>query len=856
MSSVAAGKGPHLRVTIAVRDLVAFVWREGGLARKGDLSLLSRARRGAVGHQELQRQRPADYQAEVTVRYDSIRSGRCLRLHGRIDGVFTQRQPVELEEIKTITGAGTEGGKTIHWAQLRCYAAIYARQNALQEVAMRLTYFDLDRRQTSELLRVEGVAALSQFLDHTLEEYHRWLDDYWRGTEVRNRSIAELVFPFDRLRPGQVELMDAVGHRLHGGGRLFVEATTGLGKTMAVLYAAIQAMPSRRVDRLVYVSAKNTGKLAVLDALARLRKKGLRLRALTLKSRSSSCRIDGEPCDLDACPLAVEYYQNRKPAMREALQNDHLDYERLRALGERYRVCPFELAMDLVPFVDLVICDYHYVFDQQRLLRQAQQRNPVWSALLVDECHNLVDRGRAMYSVRLREKDFADLLDEMGNDFRALRHQLRGFLMLTGAATSRQVSGKTPGHRSPKQLSFLDDAAGLEASDHEPEASLSEGFHSVGVPEFLLVRLRSLVIEFEQVLGLGLEASFIPSLRDRYFEVLNVIRLAEYEAARFRCYVTRQEGIEIRLLCVDPGAMLRESMDSFHATVCFSGTLSPLNTFRLLLGGDESDPVLQLGSPFDPDHLRVVLKTQVDTRLRSRLKSARRLVSVLYSTIAEEPGRYLIYFSSHQYLQEIVALIRSDVESWIMATEGGEGEGHEPPEHRDWGRVLKGDGSPSAVPGFRLEEPLEMGSQALSWSGGLECLWQMPSMEDSQRDEFVRRMIESTSRNLMAFGVLGGVFGEGLDLPKGCLSGVVVVGVGYPAVTTDRNLIEAYFDDRIGDGFSIAYLVPGINRVIQACGRLIRREEDFGTVQLIDRRYRETRYRSLLPGWWRIEDAD
>ena len=827
--------------SISVRDLVEFVWREGGLSRSGEGRLPNRALRGTRGHQEVQRERPAGYVPEVAIRYEFTDDDFRLTVLGRIDGVFQDESPIVIEEIKTVTQRWNGKPNSLHQVQLRFYAAVYAEQNELDEVVSQLTYYNLDTRQLEYFREREDRRSLDKFLSDTLEHFCSWQQRYWKWCELRDQSIAALEFPFESMRVGQAALMSGVKGVLGSGGRLFVEAATGLGKTMAILYPVIHGFPTGHADRIVFLSAKNTGKAAAVQALSLLRGKGLRLRSLNLKSRTSTCLRDGQPCDMDSCPLAVDYYRNHKAAMGEALGHDHLDFERLSEIGNRHCVCPFELAMAVVPFVDLVICDYNYVFDQQKILRGALRIESSQVVALVDECHNLVERGRELYSATLSSAELRQLKSEIGVQSKTLR---RGVTSLLGLFRKGEVQKLVRSKRPVQQLLFSESEILAETKPKRVALSLGDGSIATGIPDDVVEILRRGVTGFEEWLIHGVDAPFKERLLELYFQLLGFMKLKEHEPSLFRCYIDEETHSKLRVFCVDPATLLRESFDEFRATICFSGTLSPLDAFRRLLGGDPSDKLLRFGSPFDARKAPVLLDTTIDTRLKYRRANELALVERMIQTVSLEEGSYLVFFSSYDYMLSVLGTFRG-----YCLESGCQVSGDEP---------LSGQGSArGSSPGQRF---VVTGSLLRRGSGQagpekLECVWQVPGMNESERASFVSNISCSQNETVLTFAVLGGLFGESMNVPDGAIRGVIVVGVGYPMISKERNLVAAYFDENSGEGFELAYQVPGMNRVVQAAGRLIRHENDRGTILLIDRRYADPRYRDLLPPWWSVDYA-
>ena len=802
-----------------------------------------RALRGTRGHQELQRKRPDSYRPEVAIRYSQEFERGSFRVYGRIDGIDHGHDPLQMEEIKTVTRYWNGRPRDLDWAQLRFYAGIYAETEGVQKLALKLTYYNLDTGWEESFEEVASAETAMSFSQETIRIYGEWLEDYWKWCEERDGSVATYSFPFATQRRGQGELMDAVASTIDVGGRIFIEAATGLGKTVSVLDPAIRALASGKVNRVFYLSAKNTGKAAAEKALRYMRDKGLRLRSLNLRSRTETCAHHGKPCDVEICPFATNYYEQNKEAMRVALELDQLNGAEVAKIGERFSVCPFALALDLMPFVDLVICDYHYVFDQQSMLERALESGNEKPVLLVDECHNLVERGREMFSAALSLESVENLQRKVSTQHRALH---RAIDRISGLFSAESTTKRRARKRPAEQQMLFGETIRDTGEQAESVQDFREGAVEIGVPGTVVSAITRLLDELAQWLALQPEIAARDELLEVYFSLQRFTRLAEFEAGLFRFYQEGARNAVWRLYCVDPAPLLRESIGGFQATVFFSGTLTPLETFSRLLGGRADDQHLQIGSPFPPDNQIVRLHTHVDTRLRVREKNYPMLLETLWRSVWVEEGSYLVFFPSYEYLYDVVSELRKNCleDGWSIEEGYTESQGGEESDH-----------AARELPRMLLRSPQNGDSRRTVGANGIECLWQVAKMDQGSRESFIRRFSCSPIGTVIGFVVLGGVFSEGIDVDGEGLRGVAIVGVGYPKICRERDLLSEYFDQDSTSGFEMAYLVPGMNRVVQAAGRLHRKETDRGVIHLIDRRYQQLEYRRLLPSWWREEDG-
>ena len=774
--------------TVSVKDLVEFALRTGDIGGERHFVGSDRALQGIRGHQKIQRSRPPGYQTEIAVEQEFETETFRLRLRGRIDGLALAAGQVIIEEIKTIHGLWDHTADPLHWAQAKIYAHLYASREALPNLAslvVQLTYLELESSKVIELRETFSAAALARFFTATITIYLDWLQEEVRWTRQRDESLRALSFPFAKYRPGQREMAVMVYKVLANGGRGFIAAPTGIGKTMSALFPAVKALGEGKLRRLYYLTARTVGKIVAEKAAADLRKNGLCLRAVTLTAREKVCVRDGQPCDPRTCPLALGYYDRRKPAMREALQAEEINYQMLTAVGAKHQVCPFELAMDVSLWSDVVICDYNYVFDPQVYLERHFTDEAGDFAFLVDEAHNLPDRAREMFSAELNQRELLAVSRAVKS---AIPKCARALMKL-----QRALGQLSP----PGQGSAADDSGELELfAQNPPPKSGPPVAISREFPGHLLPLLDTALDEMETWLARNEAADFRDDLLHLYFETLAFKRTAELYDERFVTLLPTEDRPRIRLFCLDPSLLLRQALDRGQAAVFFSATLTPIDYYRALCGGDPADPFLELTSPFPREHLAVFIHDRIQTRLRARADSLNEVVAAIGAVVGARPGNYLVYFPSYQYMSDALTLFRA-----------------------------------------RYQE--------------IQLLEQRPGMTESERANFLAAFDEHHNRTLVGFAILGGIFGEGIDLVGEKLIGAVVVGVGLPQLSLERDLIRDYFEAKAGAGFDYAYAFPGMNRVLQAVGRVIRSETDKGVVLLIDERFGQRRYESLFPDWWK-----
>jgi DNA excision repair protein ERCC-2 len=444
-----------------------------------------------------------------------------------------------------------------------------------------------------------------------------------------------------------------------------------------------------------------------------------------------------------------------------------LDREGVEIIAREFTVCPYQLQIDLLPWVDLCVGDIHYVYSYSATLSGLYE-GLRWSVLL-DEAHNLPDRARSMYSAALSKADLMKARHlAVGGPRRTLDRINRCLLELQKLAWDEpefHSSREVPESLQQSLLLFVSAIAEQQA-DH---------------PLFLQQR---------------------PELLEFYFQVLQFQRVLEAFGEDYRFEMERgdgQQSLVLRLHCLDGTRQLRERQVLPHAVTAFSATLSPPHWVLRELGFGEEAVYRELPSPFDPSSFRVCLNTRLDTRYRMREASLPGLCAEILKWLDETPGNCIVYFPAYQYMNDALAQLQGQ-----LATR----------------RVLV--------------------------------------QERQQSEQARQKLLEGlqSEKNVVAFCILGGVYGEGIDLPGEALNSVIIVGVGLPQFDRRRQDLRSYFQDKTGQGYEFAYLFPGMQRVSQALGRVIRRDSDRGSALLIDQRYADPAYRGLLPACWDYQASD
>ena len=791
-------------IRISVRHLVEFILRSGDLdERSGALPDPEVMLMGGRIHRRIQKSMGPDYQSEVSLSTRFPCDTFDIIVEGRADGIFSMEETPAVDEIKDSirTVHLLEEPDPIHLAQAKCYACILALQNGYERVAVRMTYVQMDKRDKNpSRIREDQIryftgtyetGELKEWFDGVLNEYRKWavFKKSWKKT--RDESIHATEFPFP-YREGQRDLAGAVYRTISREKELFIQAPTGVGKTLAVLFPAVKALGENLADRIFYLTARTIARTVALDGMTMLKGAGLEFKTVVLTAKEKICMLEKPACNPRECPYAKGHFDRINDCVYELITSeDTFTRERIEQAAREYRVCPFELSLDLSLWMDAVICDYNYVFHPRAYLRRFfAEKSGQENLFLIDEAHNLVDRGRDMYSASLRREDFLSCRRKVEKILKEDTHLSDE----TVRALKRVKSALEGGSRA--LLTLKRDCAG----DREKEGASGSGiFRELTGVGTLPVPLTNFQSAFAEYLDLPGEGAADEELLDLYFQVGTFLDVCDRLDDCYLIYdeISADGHFGIHLRCMDPSVSLQECLDRARSTIFFSATLLPVSYYKQLLTSREDVYAVYAKSCFDTQNLQVMIASDLSTRYRERGEGLyRKIAAYVNDTVRAKAGNYMVFFPSYRMLEE---------------TE----------------RVLLGTMPPEA-----------------------ELISQRPGMREEEREAFLEAFTPQREGSLIGLCVMGSIFGEGIDLQQDRLIGAIVVGTGLPQVNTLQELLRSYSERRWGDGFLYAYLYPGMNRVLQAAGRVIRTESDRGVVVLLDERFLGRDYANLFPREW------
>lgn len=755
-----ANRKRHLKYSVAVRTLCEFT------AKQGDLDLRftpsPSAQEGMAGHVAVTSRRDAGYQAEITLAGEF----KQLSVRGRADGYDPAQN--RLEEIKTFRGdldRLPDNHRHLHWAQVKMYGWLLCQKLELPEVDLALVYFDIGSQKETVLTERHSADALRRFFEDQCERFLRWAGQELAHRAARDEALVSLRFPHASFRPGQRQLAESVYKAASAGCCVLAQAPTGIGKTVGTLFPLLKACPGQALDKIFYLAAKTSGRGLALDALALIKDSApaLPLRVIELVARDKACEHPDKACHGESCPLAQGFYDRLPSAREDALAGDRMDRESLRTVALAHGICPYYLAQDLVRWCDVVVGDYNYYFDLNALLHGLTTMNQWRIGVLVDEAHNMLERARKMYTAELNQA---------------------GFNLMRKSA--------------PAVLKKALDRVSRNWNSLHKEQDSGYQVHPA-VPDKFMTALQQAVTAMTDYL-IEYPAGADEKLQRFYFDALHFARIAELFGDHSLFDVTKEASSHESVLClrnIIPASFLKQRFSAARCAVLFSATLSPWHFYSDTLGLPENTVWVEVASPFTAEQLSVRVVSDISTRYRHRDDSIAPIVDLIARQYHAQPGNYMTFFSSFDYLQK-------------------------------------------AVTQFSIRHP------------DIPIWTQSRKMDESEREHFLARFTPSGQG--IGFAVLGGAFAEGIDLPGARLIGAFVATLGLPQVNPVNEQVRQRMHDVFGAGHDYTYLYPGIQKVVQAAGRVIRTQSDRGVVYLIDDRFTRPEVRRLLPGWWKIEN--
>lgn len=773
----------HLK--ISVRNLVESMLMTGDIGAEFRLLSPERAEEGSRVHRLHQARRLEEepsYQKEFFLKHEFVVDDIKVTVDGRADGVLPTQYIEEIKSTYQSIEALTDYSNPLHWAQLKFYGFMYLQKVDEPQITLKLTYFNIDTEQVYQVDEVFTKKDLTDFVESVLAMYVGLKRLYFQWKTQRDHSIKVTEFPFLDYRPGQREMAVNVYGTIRNKKKMFVQAPTGIGKTISALFPAVKALREGKTDRIFYLTPKSTGKQIGEEAVDLMRTTGAKLRSLTLTSKEKICFMEEVRCEAEYCPYAKGYYDKVRGALTDLLNHeDSMSRAVVEQYARRHEICPFEFSLDLSLYADIIIGDYNYVFDPRVYLKRFFDEKNEQYTFLVDEAHNLLDRSRAMFSAEITTSAYDKIAHGFGHIFPEVAQKagkVREGLELIGAGLPKDRRNVFESY-DREFLNRVEAFVGACEKYLQDEAEIQQK-------------------EKHKERDQEIQEAFMQT----YFDSRTFGRIADLYGKGYLCYAQEKDGdLYYKLFCIDPSENLTEAAKRADNIIFFSATLTPMDYYMELYGAATEDYRMGLPSPFPTENLKVYCDYKIDTRYKVRDQSYDRISANLDLMLQSKKGNYIAFFPSYRYMQSIY-----DV---FMAQYGSKYE-------------------------VRRQEA---------------------GLSEEERLAVMAEFESSREQSLLYFMVLGGVFAEGIDLKGDRLIGTALIGLGYPQFDYERELIMNYFNEEKNLGFQYAYTYPGLNKITQAGGRVIRSETDEGIVVLMDSRYRKGEILSLLPpNWFPVKD--
>ena len=756
-------------IRISVRNLVEFVMRSGDIDnRRTSAAEKDAMQAGSRMHRKIQKRQGADYHAEVAMKHIVEQEDYRILVEGRADGVIEAVSGVTIDEIKCVylDLHLLEEPAMVHLAQAFCYAYMYCCDHEnLGTITVQITYCNLETEEIRRFRQDKSREELTEWFEGLIHEYVKWAEYLYRHTMRRNESLRDLAFPY-AYRTGQKELAVSVYRALIRKRNLFIQAPTGIGKTLSVVYPALKSMGNENGEKLFYLTAKTITRSVAETCFSLLREQGMCFTTVTITAKEKLCPLEKPECNPDACPYAKGHFDRVNDAVYDIIHEQHgITRDIILEYAKNYQVCPFEFCLDISSWADGIICDYNYVFDPNaKLKRYFADGNQGDYLFLIDEAHNLVNRAREMFSACLVKEDILQV--------------------------KRIIKARAP------RLECALERCNRNLLEWKRE---SAGYQILPDANLLVSNLLTVMGEFEPFLEEHREFPERDMVLQFYFDLRHFLNMYDGLGDHYRIYT--ELGADgkfcLYLFCIDPSRCLHACLKQGIAGIFFSATMIPVTYYKKLLSGNPEDYAIYANSPFDGRKRQILIAKDVSSRYTRRNRTEFGKVAEYITKLAHSHiGNYMVFFPSYNYMEAVEQILDEQY-----------------------------DGT------FR---------------------WQMQTnrMTEEEREQFLEQFEEQKKQSFVGLCVLGGIFSEGIDLKAERLEGTIIVGTGLPMVCSEQEILMKYFDEQGENGYDYAYQYPGMNKVLQAAGRVIRTAKDRGVILLLDDRFLRREIQELFPREW------
>ena len=630
------------KIKLSVRELVGYVYKSGDIG--GDSISVERALEGTRIHKLLQSQMDENYKKEYYLKHEFNYMDIDFVVEGRADGIIYDENEIIIDEIKsTYKTLDTidENYNFSHIAQALCYGYFYCVKESISTATVQVRYCNIDTEETKTISKNYTLDELMNFFYELIDKYLEWARLRVEHYNSKRITIDEMTFPFENYRQGQRNLLVAVYQTINNKKKLFVQAPTGIGKTISVLFPSIKALNSNNNSKIYYLTAKSSTKQMAEDTILKLQGSGLKLRTTIITAKEKMCCNDTFNCDAEVCPYAKDYYSKINDVLLKAIKSEYMynrDY--IEKLAKEHTVCPFELSLELSYSSDVVVCDYNYYFDPRVAFKREDFMDNTNDILLIDEAHNLEDRTRNMYSCELIKEKFYGVYKEVKDV---------SFLDKAISKSLKNINSE-----------FISLKKELIESEEKKNKILSDE------PDKLLKALRSFVAKTEKWMN-DKKGYINEKLEELYFESMFFIKLSELFDENFCYYLEKGNEFKVKIFLINTSEVLKSILKNAFSSIFFSATLTPLKYYRQILGGnDEEDKLLMLDSPFNIEKLNLIVSGNLSMKYTLRDKNIDKICEYIHTTINNKKGNYIVFFPSYAYLNKVCQVYETLYEDNII----------------------------------------------------------------------------------------------------------------------------------------------------------------------------------------------
>jgi len=781
-------------ITISADELASYAFRYDNQRSRSDKFGFQKSN-SYINDENVDVSRKDNYLEKIT-HYDNV----SIRVNGYADSISYDGILHSIETIKKVTYISNEHSPLSSpetFAKTCILAYLYINQENLLDIKIKISYIKTSSGEKVTYAAKFSDQMLKRMFDGLVERAFDFIKIYHQNNTLLLKELQEMPFPYHSIREGQEEFIKTAFRTIRHGDTLVASAPTGIGKTMSAIFPALKAVGNNYVDKIFYFTAKNVTGISALEAAAKITPYAKHLRALMVYAKDQLCIRDKDSSQArfecrfcinknsiynDITKNEISYKERELSALRNLLDSDDHIYTalRVRKTAKEFNVCPYELALDLSEYCQIIVCDYNYIIDENIRFKR-YFKNPssdLRFAFLFDESHNLPDRVRTTYSAVLTSDSVNDLLHKLSQSELCDSELISAVNTLSEALTS--IRNK--------------------CTDHEISRTEDDGEHMIGyyesqaVPDELVTSVNHISRMLGKIISVNTEVS--QELQSTQNTLSHFAMAASFFDDKFRFLATRDNhNISAEIICVDPSGIINNMLVKARGNILFSATLAPIEYFKDVTGQQDAD-TLDLPSPYEQDNLCVIAYDSISTRLLDRRSSVDECANVIAEIISAKEGKYLVYFPAYDYMKRVCIAF-----SKIMPN--------------------------------------------------VDIVIQRQGMSYRERERFIGVFHDKTFESVVGFCVLGGVFSEGIDLSGESLIGSIIVGIGMPQLSAERNIIASYYNEKTERGHEFAYIYPGMVKVMQAAGRVIRSENDHGIIVIIDDRMKDPHMMTLLPPHWK-----